>query len=479
MFLTVVRHEWRQMSAGKILWPVAVLFALLVGYGVWNGLHWVHFQQQTLEAVAQEETGRIAKMRAGVVEAWATGAITDPSEPDPRSAGFLGTRAARNATLPPGSLAALAIGQSDLYPYYFRVTMANKVSFTNNDELENPTNQMAGHFDLAFVVVYLYPLFILALSYNLLSAERDEGTLAMLMSQPLALGTLVLAKIAARGAVVVALAAGFSLLAVLLSDAGLSEAQVWLRLALWITLLVAYGGFWFALAIAVGALGKSSATNALALVGLWLVMALVIPALVNVAVTAADPMPSRLELIAAARQATLEADKESKARLGQYHKDHPELVPKGSGYNVADSYVKYVLSLDTEEKRLAPILDRFDEQLARQQASVAQLRFLSPALLAAEALNDLAGTGVERFRHFGRQVDGHHRAWRGYFLPRLFAKANLSAAELDRAPRYTFFEEDTAAVAARTFPVLAGLVLPTLLLGAFGLVGLRRFPLIA
>src|SRR4030095_593469 len=108
-------------------------------------------------------------------------------------------------------LSALSVGQSDLYPYYFKVSRQSKQTFVTNDEIENPTNLLAGRFDLSFVIIYLLPLLILALSYNLISAEREQGTLAMMMSQPVALRSFVAGKVGLRGIVVLLLAIGFSL----------------------------------------------------------------------------------------------------------------------------------------------------------------------------------------------------------------------------------------------------------------------------
>ena len=62
---------------------------------------------------------------------------------------------------------------------------------------------------------------ILALSYNLISQEKEQGTLAILMSQPIALKTLVLGKVGLRAAVVVLLAVGFSLAGFLASGGSL------------------------------------------------------------------------------------------------------------------------------------------------------------------------------------------------------------------------------------------------------------------
>jgi ABC-2 type transport system permease protein len=86
------------------------------------------------------------------------------------------------------------------------VTYQSKIHFIHNNDIENPSHLLSGHFDLAFVIVYLFPLLIFALSYNLLSAEREIGTLRLLMSQPLALRTLVPGKVLVRAGALLALA---------------------------------------------------------------------------------------------------------------------------------------------------------------------------------------------------------------------------------------------------------------------------------
>jgi ABC-2 type transport system permease protein len=73
----------------------------------------------------------------------------------------------------------------------------------------------------------------------------------------------------------------FSLLGFFLSGGRASLAQ----LLLWVTVVVAYGAFWFALAIAVNALGKNAATNAVMLAACWLAFVVVIPSVINLLAT--------------------------------------------------------------------------------------------------------------------------------------------------------------------------------------------------
>ncbi len=85
------------------------------------------------------------------------------------------------------------------------MTTRAEVTFLNNDEIENPVHLISGRFDVAFVILYLYPLVILAISYNLISREQESGTLAMTLAQPVSLEEVVLGKIVFRFLFVVAI----------------------------------------------------------------------------------------------------------------------------------------------------------------------------------------------------------------------------------------------------------------------------------
>jgi ABC-2 type transport system permease protein len=468
-----MKHEWRSLVADRTLWVITPLFALLIGYGVYNGSSWVRFQQLTLEAAQEEERTRFARVKAEI-SAIEQGGQPKSAFANPRLPSVAAGRTGpRYALAPPAPLAALSVGQSDLYPYYFKVTSQSKQTFITNDEIENPTNLLAGRLDLAFVIIYLYPLLILALSYNLISAEREQGTLAMMMSQPVSLRTFAAGKIGLRALVVLGLATGFSLSGFLLSGAA-SGAGAWLRLLLWIAVVAGYGAFWFALAILVNSFGRNSATNAMALAGLWLVLALLLPALLNVAVTSIYPVPSRVEMVQATRRASAEAAAKGSQLLARYFEDHPELTA-GRQADPNDFYTRSIAVQGETERLIQPVIDHFDRQVTGQQTLVDRFRFLSPAIVAQAALNDIAGTSAARYRHFLNLVDTFHQSWRAHFTPRIVQKALLVPGDYDSFPIFTFREEAASVVASRASLGLIGLLIPALLIGWVGLRALRRY----
>jgi ABC-2 type transport system permease protein len=476
MLTKIMQHEWRALRPDRTLWVIVPLLAVIIGYGVYNGASWVRFQQATLDSAANEERERYAQAKREIVEIEINNKevspFTDPRLPSVAS----GRSGMRYAQLPPAPLSALSVGQSDLYPYYFKVSRQSKQTFVTNDEIENPTNLLAGRFDLSFVIIYLFPLLILALSYNLVSAEREQGTLAMMMSQPVALRSFVAGKVGLRGIVVLLLAIGFSLAGFLLSGVKLTAEGVWWRLICWIGIVAAYGAFWFALAVAVNAFGKSSATNALTLAGLWLVFVLLVPSLLNVAVTSIYPVPSRVEMIQATRRASAEATAKGSQLLAKYFEDHPELTAGGKA-DPTDFYTRSIATQEETERLAQPVIDHFDRQVIGQQSLVDRFRFLSPAIVTQAALNDVAGTSVVRYRYFLTLVDDFHQTWKSYFNPRIVQKVKLGANDYDRLPNFTFREEPSGAVARRIAIGLFGLLTPTILVGWVGLRALRCYPL--
>jgi ABC-2 type transport system permease protein len=331
------------------------------------------------------------------------GEIPDPfgNPADPSSVAGGG----QYAFMPISPLAPLAFGQSDVRPDYYRVTNRSKINFIYDTEIENPWNLLSGHFDLAFVVVYLFPLLIFALSYNFLSAEREHGTLKMLLSQSVSLSRIVVGKIAVRAATLLVWAVVVPVVALTALRPEVRSVDYAGALLAWAGFVVAYGTIWFALAFAVNAFGRSSATNALILIGSWIVCVLVVPVVLNVVVSIASPAPSRTELATRTRLVTAEALTRNAALLSTDYQyvDNPELLLPKDGKIVVAGRLRGSYLMEKEvDRALEGLLEAFNIQLTGQQRLVTSYGARSPAIVTYEGLTALAGTGVRRHLHFQR-----------------------------------------------------------------------------
>jgi len=470
----ILRNEWRALAADRTLAAVTVLLAAVLLFGAYNGARWSALQAERQQELVAEELERIAATRAELLEIAAGGKPSSPFR-DPRDPSRVGQSfGASYALLPPAPLAPLAVGQSDLLPAYYKVTLASREALFAGDELENPTNLLSGGFDVAFVIVFLYPLVILALSYNLLSGEKESGTLALTLAQPVSLGRLAAAKILARAGVVFGLTAAFTLAGALAAGVDLRAPGAATDLAAFFGVTAIYGLFWFALALLINSRGLASATNAMVLSGVWLTLTLVIPSGVGLLASTLHPVPSRVEMIQAVREATQETSSQGAQLLGAYFADHPEMAPEGE-IDTAD-YASRRLMIDAEvERQVSPVTARFEERIAGQQAIVEKLKYLSPAVLVQEALNDLAGTSYARFADFQAQVEAFAVAWKAHFTPQILKKTVFTPDALDALPRFAYQPQPAPEVARRAGSGALAVLLAAAALLGWSFSALRRY----
>ncbi|MFO1103095.1 MAG: DUF3526 domain-containing protein [Methylocystis sp.] len=476
-FLAGLRFETRMMRRDGAVWFALIILAGVALFALAMGSARVAAQQATIDAARADETQRISRLQktlAQLQEADAQGKPTPEPPPfrDPRNPTFMGGGpAATVAALAPAPLALVAIGQSDLLPPAVRVTTGSKDSFLFADEIDNPANLMSGATDLAFVVVFVYPLVILAMAFNLLAGERELGTLAMTLASARRPAAALAGKLAARIAA--------PIVAMLLAVAvGVWFFAGWERLAssgfaaLAVAVLL-YGLFWAALAAAVDGLGRGSAFNALTLIGAWVAITMILPTAINSLAAFAHPAPSRIEMVLAARAASTDADRARDATLARYADEHG-----GGGRQAGGAQEMTLRRLATQEaafQRVEAIVAKHDAQLARQRDMADRLGYLSPAYLTYAAMADIAGAGETRYRAFLDHIRAFHVDWREFFLSRAKAGASLTVQDYAAMPKFTQTDEELMArPPAGLAGPLVGVALPMLILVIFAWRGLRR-----
>ena len=99
----------------------------------------------------------------------------------------------------------------------------------------------------------------------------------------------------------------------------LASANWW-----WLVAVVSlYFGFWFALAFFVNGFGRSSTLNALVLIFAWLLVTVLVPNVLQIGITRAHPIPSRITLVNEQRRAEAEFYKKEGNLLMKELLDNP------------------------------------------------------------------------------------------------------------------------------------------------------------
>lgn len=481
MLRLVVRHELRVLMADRTLWIVSLILLALVGYGLYNGAARVERDDkriaELLDTQAKAQPPLLEQLKRITAGQEQPEPFANPADPSNMGSGL----GARWAVMPAAPLAAAAVGQSDLFPNHYQVTYRSKIRFIHDTEIENPWNLLSGNFDLAFVIIYLLPLMIFALCHNLLALEREQGTLKILLSQPLGLLTLVAGKVAVRAAALMVPAVLIPVVALAALRAGSAGGVPVEPLAWWAALVIGYAAFWFAGAVWVNTLGKSSAANAVILMCAWAVLVLIAPVVLNLLVSLASPVPSRTELATRTRVVTTEVLNRYAhlLRVDYNYVNQPQvLVPKDGKIDVPSRMRAFYKMNADVDREIQPDLDRFETQLAKQHHLVNTIGFISPAIVAFEGMTDLAGTGARRYAHFMGQIDAHHRAWKSFFIPKIDASRAIAPEDFDMIPNYTWREEPASVMRSHALIDLMQILLPVAALAALALWRIRRYSVV-
>lgn len=491
MLRTIIAHELRLLSKSPAAIFMLVLLAASMAFGAWNGQRAIERQNVSASIAIEEEAAikqRVLDELIAYEEYQAERGLptvfapVNHSKPRPgqapqgTNAGAVGGELLKEvAVLPPTGLSAFAVGQMDLQRNYTLVDMKNKFNMSDNFEIENPLILMNGTFDISFVVLFILPVFIIALTYDMLSGEKEAGTLALAMTQPVSLRTFMAGKLISRALVllVVILVMGLGALVFTASKLGLlGDGATWYRFLLWTGAVILYAAFWFGLGVLVNAFNKSSETNATVLAASWLVFVVVAPALVNLAATTLYPAPSRMDLKVAMREASSAAEKAEDETTKAYYTDHVEMV----GDKDAQTYLTVFLARQVAlEKAVEPVFDNFRKQLDAQEKLVGWFQYLSPAIVMQLALNEVSGSSTARFNAYMDKVYEFQQEWREYFTPRYLRRDVLHSSMYDEFPKFSYPEEPASLVWQRTAASFIGLfiIVAGLTFYAFG--RLRRF----
>lgn len=472
-FRDLIHREWGPARRQGGLWLVVAVLLAVTAAGVVSGAAWARREHaRAVELLAQDEA-RWVSLERELTRA-ERGEVTPERWRHPGAPAWLG-QVGRQALLPSTPLTGLSVGGLAYRLSQVHVTVDSLGALLSADAAEPAALLVGGGFGLGFIVVAVLPLLLLAVTYDVVSAERERGTWALILAQPVNPSHVVLAKIAVRAGIVVATGLGATVLGLGLTGTDLTNGHVLSRLLGWAISVGLYGAFWCSVALAVNTWGWSSATNAVACLAVWLGVVVVGPSVIQTTAELAYPMPGRAELVVAVRETASQLEPDAREILARHDARHPELRPAG-GRRVPDRVALQYAALEEQEQRLAPLLARFEAQGARREGLVTWLRPVSPALVVQGILDDIAGSGSDRYRDFLGAVARYHGAWRAFFLGRMYRGDVVTARDYAQIPRFAFVEDPRHVWWHAVVTQQVGLVVAVTITGLVAVWRLRRSP---
>lgn len=449
----IALYEVRRLYRDRAL-PALLLLLLGLGmYAAWNGLDWTSQRQAAIDVIEAREQASLADSRERIGQPGSSVVLPIPLP-----------------VLPPGAMAPLSVGQADAYPFHAEVVPLGDYSHLFRRvwaDIGNPTARAAGRFDLAFLIVFLLPLVILAATHDLWSRERERGIAAMVLSQPVAVGSLIAVKAAARGLAVLSPA-----VAVVLAVAAWAGAREPAGLTVLALIVLAYGGFWLAVATVISLLARRSTEAAIAAGAVWLLIVVMAPSLTLAAVDLAAPPPSEMRF--ATEFKARHAQITERQRLHRAANPAPVRTPAPTLPDRLRETAADRMALDLE---LMPLVDAQLQAREARRRVLDKARFLLPSVAAQDALDRIAGSDADRALAFQSQVlaarDELRRLLEGY----LDRDSPPTLAEYEAVPVFRF-RETGGAFQAGVLADLAALVgaMLLILIAARGLRGRAATP---
>lgn len=324
-------------------------------------------------------------------------------------------------------LAGISIGQADLNSHIQNVSIVALEGQKHNTDLVNPMRQQVGNLDLSFLIIFLFPLIIIALTFNVLSDEEEKGTWKMITIQAKSSFRLLLTKLSIRFIFVCIVLSLLFLIAKIVLHIPFNSAFLAI-----ILMSLFYVLFWFALCFFVILLRKSSNTNAITLLASWLLLVVFLPVFVSNYITNAYPLEEAFTMVIKQRDAYHEKwDTDKKETLEKFYEHYPHLRNYGfktEGFSWLWYYAMQQ-SGDDESKTEREAL--YNKIKKREQLSKKIARFFPPLQMQL-SMNDIAKTSLTNHIEFLHATNTFHEKIRLDLYPVIFEEHHPNTVDFEK-----------------------------------------------
>lgn len=435
LFKTVFAFEFRMLRRERIVMYLISCFFLIGLYSIYSGYCVAKKQITAIDSLERTYDNKFIEL-VGSFKADTTTTEGKISFAQAGIPSVIEYRNPLNAVHRPAKLMSLAIGQRDLLPYYDVITRRRNAVQSPNAETANPEMLAAGNIDLAYVIIYLLPLLVIALSYNTWSKEQEQQTDRLIAVQGKHLERIIVYKLGFRFTLVIFLTWVLSYIG-MFSDAMLNSFDLVTAL-FWFFAVTSYIIFWFSICLFLIKLGKNSAANALYLLAAWCFFLLVLPAITNAIVRQTYPIPLKTNEAVALRENSESIWAMPKqALIDTFYLNNPKYIALKSPADTSEnSTVRFVAYYDLLGRKMTATVDNFNQYPQKQNAVSARLSWINPAVKTQNLLNLIAESGLNDYLAYQSQVNRFQKTWVDFMTNYIIHNRNLTLTDFYHLPKF-------------------------------------------
>jgi len=293
-------------------------------------------------------------------------------------------------------------------------------------------NLQSGNLDLSFVIIYLFPLLVIVLTFNLISEETETGTWRLVAIQAKSKMGFVLSKIVVRFLLLVVVLFVLFIIAILVLNIPVGGSLISV-----IGLSLLYIIFWFTLTFFVIIFKKSSGFNALLLLSVWLILIILLPAGINAYIASKYPVPEALSTAISQRDGYhTKWDTPKKPTIEKFYQHYPQFKKYGyptDGFNWLWYYAMQQMGDDDSKNDQ----DALTEKIKLRERTSKNIAAIIPNMHIQLAFNQLAGTSMGQHMDYLEATDAFHEKLRLFFYPKIFENDHADTIDWNQfAPEY-------------------------------------------
>lgn len=435
-FKTLIRYEWAAFIRNRMQVALMLCIFLLGIFAICYGKFEMDNQSQTIERLLVSERsefeGYIKSFDGDAKVVDAKQQLDIASKPT-----FAWFRHGYHAVLPPHEFATLSLGQRDLYRYYYRLTGMSLYYQLFENEIANPYYLRLGNLDLSFLIIYIFPLLIIAFCYSLYSVEKENEILPLLLIQAVSITKILLIRLFFYFLIIAGLGIVLSIIGFVISGVSMNPESLYSALT-WSIGVIVYCAFWFGLLFFLIGFRRNTAFNAIGSAGLWVLFLIVIPAILNISVDTKYPLDS-MELAGLTRRTGLEnEDDESESRevIQEFLEHRPQYSNAGSftSENMgAKAYAAFTVLKDINSQK---VVDIYNAAIEEREEWTSRFNWLNPAVTMQETFSQIVKSDISNYLDFQTEIKKFHNDITDFYFQRLFKDKLLIQSDYNERPRF-------------------------------------------
>ncbi|BDD07131.1 DUF3526 domain-containing protein [Aureibacter tunicatorum] len=448
LLITIIKYEWLKMRRNPWQWLSLLVLAGASWFAFSYGEAEIKHQNETIASIQTSDDKQIDEFINAFAQDTSTseGLTAYKKAQDPANMRW---QLSRHVVSSPSELAQLSLGQRDVYPYYlkFRKNSSYYMQIFQS-ELNNPFKLLVGHFDFSFVMIYLLPLWIIAIAYNILSSEKDMGTYALLRLQGGSLQFITFYRLMFYFTVTLLCVTLIYMIGINILAIGFSLKIVYFYFG-----LVAYITCWFGILYLLISLNKDSSFNILSLLSMWVFFLIALPAFSNLIAYSVKKVDNKHLSNIIRRKPIEETPENARNLIWKLSEMEPRLHPIDTSSNtflIGKAYYAFHAISDMEEK---PIVNKYLAQVESRVAWLGYFEWINPAVMIQSICNQLAHTDYDAHAHFMEQSQSFHDMMNMISLKKLMKDQFLEKEDYQRLRDASLagYEENTGLLLGRIF----------------------------